>query len=192
MCKTYVHFYDKFLTKSSIPRQLFLNNKFPLICAPTVETVAQLLKSWLLNTIQVLVQQLQQYNMQLPSALLSPSSEKKFKNYPKKFLIFPGMKLSGSKIKEFLIFLIFSQKKAFLRFLKKFFIFQETVAPKKISYISGRNSPGSKSKKNPLLKSSLCFGKWKFQPQDYKTSCISGENLKSLKIKQKSLLKVVS
>ena len=109
----------------------------------------------------------------MPSALLSPSSKKIKKNTPKKFLIFQGMELSGSWIKKFVMFqemklcsskrfFIFSQKKAFLIFQetetpKKFFIFLET----ELSYISGSNLPSWKSKKKPLLKSFLYFGKWK-------------------------------
>ena len=51
--------------------------------------------------------------MQLPGALLDPSSKNK-KNPPrKKFLIFWEMELSDLKIEKFLIF---SQKKAFLIF----------------------------------------------------------------------------
>ena len=54
-----LHFYDVFLTKSNIPSQLFLSNKFrecvlrrEIICN---KTVGQLLKSWFLNATRVLV-----------------------------------------------------------------------------------------------------------------------------------------
>ena len=55
------------------------------------------------------------------------------------------MELSGSNIKKFVIF---SQKKAFLRNPEKFLIFQET----ELSYISGNENP-----KKPTLKKLSIF-----------------------------------
>ena len=90
------------------------------------------------------------------------------------------MELSSSKIKNFLIFqelsssnikkfLIFSQKKAFLIFPEMELYILRNGNPEKnlyisgteLSYISGSNFPGSKSKKNPLLKSFLYFREMK-------------------------------
>ena len=58
MCKIYLHFYDLFLTRSSIPSQLFVSIKFRefelqrlIICD---KTLAQLLKTWLLSIRQTL------------------------------------------------------------------------------------------------------------------------------------------
>ena len=91
--------------------------------------------------------------MELPCALLSPSSKKMLKIHLEKFLIFQGMECSGSNIKKFLIF---SQKKAFLIFREV----ERSYIPgngntEKILYISGngtflyfrRNFQGSKKPK---------------------------------------------
>ena len=53
------------------------------------------------------------------------------------------MELSNPKIRKFLIFSIFSQKKSFLKFL-------EMELFKKTSFILGGNFPNSKNKKNSL------------------------------------------
>ena len=82
----------------------------------------------------------------------------------KTFLIFPEMELSGSNIKKFLIF---SQKKAFLIFLKKktpkkSLIFRE----KELSYISGSNFPSSKNLKQKTKKEHPYISRNRtFQPQ---------------------------
>ena len=84
---------------------------------------------------------LQLHNLELPSALLSPSSYKIKKSTFKKFLIFQGMELSCTKVKKFrkwnfialLLrnFLYFLKRKFFLYFKKwDFLIFQETQTPK--------------------------------------------------------------
>ena len=68
--------------------------------------------------------------MQLSSALSSLSLKKIKKSTSKKFLIFQGLKLSDSKIKKFLKFLIFSLKKAFLYIFfqkKAVLIFQNII-----------------------------------------------------------------
>ena len=56
--------------------------------------------------------------MQLPRALLSPSSKKKKKSTPSKTRLFQEKELSSPKIKKFLIF---SQEKLFLYFKKQNF-----------------------------------------------------------------------
>ena len=57
------------------------------------------------------------------------------------------MELSSSKIKEFVIF---QEMELPSTKIKKFLIFPEMV----LSYISGRNFPSLKNKKNPLLRPS--------------------------------------
>ena len=91
--------------------------------------------------------------MELPSALLSPSSKKKkftskkvsyisemgsSSSKIKKFFIFQEMELSGPNIKKFLIF---SQKKAFPIFRKmELFYVLGNGNPEEIPYISGNGT----------------------------------------------------
>ena len=111
------------------------------------------------------------------------------------------MKLCGFKIKKFLIFLIFSEKKValifqqtktpekFLIFTQKkaCLIFQETQTPKKLLYISEnktflytsskkkQKTKNKKKRKNPLLKSFLYSGS--------RTFYFQAKNQKKKKIK---------
>ena len=107
-----------------------------------------------------------QYNMELPGALLSPSSKKKLKIFLelssskiKKFFIFQEIGLSSSSIKKFLIF---SQKKAFLIFrdMELFYILGNGNLGK-VPYIS-RNGTFLYFGKRKSRKNSLYFRKRNF------------------------------
>ena len=114
---------------------------------------------------------LQLHNLELPSALLSPSSYKIKKSTFKKFLIFQGMELSCTKVKKFrkwnfialLLrnFLYFLKRKFFLYFKKwNFLIFQETQTPKNFLAFSYKKK--KKFRKPKSRKNSLYFRKWFF------------------------------
>ena len=86
--------------------------------------------------------------MQLPGALLGPSSKKEKKPPPKKFLVFREMEPSSSNIKQFLTFYETKTQKNSLYFREmkfsisnifskeNFLIFSENKIPKKLLLFS--------------------------------------------------------
>ena len=107
-------------------------------------------------------------------ALFNPSSKKIKKFAPRKFRI----SQETETLKEFIIF---SKKKAFPKFKKmdtpiKIHYIWGNGSPESFFYISGSSFPSLKSKKNPLFKSFLYFGKWNFLAPSLKNfSCFMRE-----------------
>ena len=112
----------------------------------------------------------------------------------------PYISANGNPVK----LLIFQEKKLFHisenQNPEKNFTFQETELyyipengnPKKTSCISGGNFMSSKNEKRPLVKISLYFRKWNLHAPSLKDFLYFKRSFQSLKIKQKSLLKVIS